>query len=261
MNNGELEKLKGWFDEYVRGYPVADPDGREAYELKMEHSLRVAEHCVAIGKSLDLNNGDIALAETIGLFHDIGRFEQFLCYHTFMDGKSENHARLGVRVLKENDTLAGLDEDERRLVIAAVSCHNMLSVPPDLSLRERLFCRLIRDADKIDIMRVVSDYYESGKKSDFIELNLPDKPEYTTEILDDLFNNQPVDMRKMKTLNDFKLLQLGWVHDLNFPLAARMIDERGSLETIRRSLPASEKIDELLVFLKRHLVSLGSGAC
>lgn len=259
MNNGEL--LKGWFDAYVREYPVFDPAGREAYELKIGHSLRVAENSVMIGESLDFNGGDLALAEAIGLLHDIGRFEQFRRYRTFRDGKSENHALLGAAVLKENNVLTTLGEDEQRLILSSVSCHNMLGVPTDLPRGEDLFCRLIRDADKIDIMGVVSAYYESGQKSDFIELDLPDDSACSTGIVDDLFMGKTVDMKKMQTLNDFKLLQLGWVHDLNFPLAARMIDERGYLETIRRSLPASEKIDELLVFLKRHLASLGSGAC
>lgn len=260
MNVREMERLKGWFDEYVREYPVFDPAGRDAYELKSGHSLRVAENCVMIGQSLNFDGRELALAEAIGLLHDIGRFEQFRRYRTFRDGKSENHALLGAAVLEENNVLATLGEDERQLILAAVSCHNMLGVPPELPRRENLFCRLIRDADKIDIMGVVSAYYESGQKSDFIELDLPDEPVCSAGIVDDLFKGRPVDMRKMKTLNDFKLLQLGWVHDLNFPLAARMIDERGYLETIRRSLPESERIDELLAFLKRRLASLGGEA-
>jgi putative nucleotidyltransferase with HDIG domain len=253
MNKSDLGQLRNWFFDYVNRYSAADPDGREAYELKIGHSLMVVDNCTAIGQSLDLDVGDIALAETIGLFHDIGRFEQFRRYHTFMDGKSENHASLGVAVLRESKTLSLLDEDDQKLILIAVSCHNLLRVPAALSRREDLFCRLIRDADKIDIMGVVTAYYESGEKSEFIELNLPDEPVYSEEILDDLFANRLVDMKKMRTLNDFKLLQLGWVYDLNFPQAARMISEKRYLEAIRKSLPASDAIDELLTRLNRHI--------
>jgi hypothetical protein len=60
-------------------------------------------------------------------------------------------------------------------------------------------------------------------------------------------------MNKMRTLNDFKLLQLGWIYDLNFPVTVKIIKERQYLEAIRKSLPASEEIDGLMVHLNRFL--------
>jgi len=217
----------------------------------MTHSYRVGDNCSAIGISLNFNEGEIAIAETIGLLHDIGRFEQFRRYHTFSDGKSENHAELGVAVLRDAGVLSHLEVDVQELILKAISYHNRLKLPDGESRRVDLFCRLIRDADKIDILGIVSDYYQSDKKSDFIELNLPDDPIYSEEILDDLFKNGLVDMNKMKTLNDFKLLQLGWVYDLTFSLAARIIREKHYLEKIRMSLPES-----LLPHLTAHLNSL-----
>jgi putative nucleotidyltransferase with HDIG domain len=56
-------------------------------------------------KSLQLE-----LAETIALFHDIGRFEQFKTYGTFDDRASENHATIGLKVLKATDILNRLTE-------------------------------------------------------------------------------------------------------------------------------------------------------
>lgn len=37
----------------------------------------------------------------IGLFHDVGRFYQFTVYRTFNDALSENHAKLGLKVIKD----------------------------------------------------------------------------------------------------------------------------------------------------------------
>jgi hypothetical protein len=258
MDADGLKRLKTWFSGYTGRYRDSDADGREAYELKICHSLRVVENCGALGRSIGLDGGDIALAEATGLLHDIGRFEQFLRYRTFLDGKSENHAEMGVAVIRDTGVLAPLAEESRHLIITAVSCHNRLAIPKDCTAREELFCRLIRDADKIDIMGVVAEYYESGRKSDFIELNLPDKPEYSSEIVDDLFNNRPVDMRKMKSLNDFKLLQIGWALDLNFPLSALMIRRKRYMETIRKSLPPSDRLDALLARMNSHLDDLGA---
>jgi HD superfamily phosphohydrolase YqeK len=248
-----------WFIEYTSHYVSSDPVNREAYELKIAHSHNVRENCALIGASINLNEEELAIAETIGILHDIGRFEQFFRYHTFSDGTSENHAELGVKVLRNAPVLSCFEEDERELILKAISYHNRLRLPEGESRRVNLFCRLIRDADKMDIMGIVSDYYESGKKADFIELNLSNEPFYSREILDDLFKNGLVDMNKMETLNDFKLLQLGWVYDLHFSLTAKIIREKHYLEKIRKFLPESTQIDELLNHLNAHLDGLMKG--
>ena len=41
----------------------------------------------------------------------------------------------------------------------------------------------------------------------------------------------------MKSLNDFKLLQLSWVFDLHFSETLRQAKKRGDLFAIARSLP------------------------
>ena len=51
---------------------------------------------------LGLNQEQVNLATAIGLLHDIGRFEQVRLYHTFNDGKSVNHAEIGVKILFED---------------------------------------------------------------------------------------------------------------------------------------------------------------
>jgi hypothetical protein len=54
-----------------------------------------------------------------------------------------------------------------------------------------------------------------------------------------------ISMEQLRTRNDFKLLQMAWIYDVNFPPTFRMIAERGYLETIRNTLPASERIDRI----------------
>jgi len=253
MNNTELQKLKYWFSQYTNQYSSRNSIHREAYKLKIGHSAKVSRICADIGRSINLNNEDIALAETIGLFHDIGRFEQFSRYKTFLDRKSENHADLGVKVLQESQILNHLDIDIQEIIRKAISYHNRLKIPDEESPRVILFGKLIRDADKLDIFDLVGTYYNGNGRSAVIELDLPDEPGYSTEMLSDLFKNRLADMKKMKTLNDFKLLQLGWVYDLNFPITVKRIKERQYLEAIRKSLPVSEEIDALMDHLNQHL--------
>ena len=253
MNKTELHRLKSWFSQYTNQFSSPDSLHREAYGIKIGHSARVSRICGDIGRSLRLNDEDISLAETIGLFHDIGRFEQYRIYNTYLDKKSENHAELGVKVLQEYRLLEHLDSDSQDIIRNAISCHNRLRLPAEVSPRSVLFSKLIRDADKLDIFDLVMNHYRGNGRSAVIELDLPDEPGYSTGILSDLFAHQLVDMKKMRTLNDFKLIQMGWVYDLNFPITIKTVQERRYLEAIRKSLPASGEIDEALAYLNEYL--------
>lgn len=253
MKNIELQNLKSWFSQYYNQFTSRNSVHREAYRLKISHSVKVSGICAEIARSLNMNSGDIALAETIGLFHDIGRFEQFRLYKTFLDKKSEDHAELGVKVIQECQILNHLDTEIREIIEKAISYHNRLKIPDEESPRAMLFSKLIRDADKLDIFDLVSIYYNGNGRSAVIELDLPDEPGYSRSMLSDLFNNKLADMKKMRTLNDFKLLQLGWIYDLNFPITIQRIREGRYLEAIRKSLPVSEDIDTLMVHLNEYL--------
>ena len=52
-------------------------------------------------------------------------------------------------------------------------------------------------------------------------------------------------MENVRTLTDFKLLQIGWVFDINFQPTLECVKDRHYLQMIRRVLPASEKIDTI----------------
>lgn len=209
MNETELKNLQSWFSQYTNQYSSLNSVHREAYKLKIRHSAKVSLICGDIGRSLKLTDEDTALAETIGLFHDVGRFEQFSRYKTFLDKKSENHAELGVKVLQESQIMNHLDNDIQDIIRKAISYHNRLKIPDGESPQVILFSKLIRDADKLDIFDLVSTYYNGNGRSAVIELDLPDEPGYSSGMLLDLFENKLADMKKMRTLNDFKLLQTG----------------------------------------------------
>jgi hypothetical protein len=50
-------------------------------------------------------------------------------------------------------------------------------------------------------------------------------------------------MQQLRSLNDFKLLQMAWIYDVIYQPAFQMIYEQDYLKKIRDKLPASEKID------------------
>ena len=51
-------------------------------------------------------------------------------------------------------------------------------------------------------------------------------------------------MQDLKTLNDFKLLQIGWVYDLNFVPSFQTVQNRKYIEKLEETLPQSKEIKE-----------------
>lgn len=255
VTESHLENLKQWFSGYVKLFYSTDPVVQQAIELKEKHSLSVCNEILNISKKLILSDNNLRIAETMALFHDIGRFEQFTCYKTFVDKKSENHGELGVKVLQREKTLADLNEDTQILILKAISYHNRLSVPEDESPACIYFSKLLRDADKLDIFNLVSTYYYSGnsERSAAIELDLPDTPTVSDEVMMGLHDGRIIGMQHLKSLNDFKLLQMAWIYDINYQPTFQMVHERGYIKKIRDTLPASKKIDQIYYRLLHHL--------
>ncbi len=255
MNSEDLEHLKKWFSEYCRAFTAAGGEDPRPYAVKEEHTRRVCDNIRRVAESCALDDQAQTIAETVALFHDIGRFPQYRQYHTFRDSVSVNHAALSAKVLVENNVLAGLPERNRTIITRAVTLHNVLELPGGLDDDVFLFTRLIRDADKLDIWRVFTEYYvlPEAERSDVIGLSLPDTPGYTPSVLAHLGRGEMVRHDMIASQNDFKLLQLSWVYDLNFPGAFRIVSERGYLDGIARALPQTGEIDKAVASVKEYV--------
>lgn len=195
------------------------------------------------------------LALTIALFHDIGRFPQYARFKTFRDSDSVNHGALGAETLKEEKITEKLASGEREIILKAVRFHNAFSLPKNESEEIIFFTRLVRDADKLDIWRVFLDYYDTPDeyRASAVGLGLPDVPEYTKNILSNIYNKKIIRLIDLKTLNDFKLLQLSWIFDLNFRPSFRLLKEADYIEGIAASLPQTEEIENIAGFLKFYV--------
>ncbi|MBW2593519.1 MAG: HD domain-containing protein, partial [Deltaproteobacteria bacterium] len=218
MKPVELDSLKNWFAGYTAGYLTKNADHDRAIRLKIDHTQRVCQNIIMLARAMNLSENDLLLAETMGLFHDIGRFEQYAVYGTFSDMASENHARMGMRQIAKHKLLAIFTLPEKRLIAGAVAFHNAATLPHGKSHRQLFFMKLLRDADKLDIWKVVTDYYHgsSGRRNATIEMGLPDEPRCSGQALDALHQGRIIRLQNLKTLNDFKLLQRSWAFDLNF---------------------------------------------
>ena len=252
-----FQGLKTWFKEYVLQFSSDDPIVQESMDLKKEHTWRVCEAITDIGRSLNLSQDDLCVAESAALLHDIGRFEQFKRYRTFADYKSEDHAALGVKIIQANQVLRDFEPAVARLITQAVKYHNRATLPAGEEKRCLFFLKLLRDADKVDIWRVVTDYYKNAghNRNKVIELDLPDNPEISNSVYNALMNGKLVQMDDLKTLNDFKMLQIGWIYDINFPRTFQIIKENKYLEMLRDALPkTSTRVEEVYERARTYLI-------
>lgn len=244
MQISDLDTFKSWFSEYTLAFYSDNAEDRRNIDLKVRHTYFVCENIVGIAKEEHLSDNDLLLAETAALFHDLGRFLQYSRYKTFRDGISVNHGRLGAEVLDKENILKNLPLHEQQLIINTVRFHNAFEVPSLEDQQNVFFLQLIRDADKLDIWRVFAEYYKGplDEQPSAVSLGLPDLPDYSTTVLSCLCEKNPVPFSGLETLNDFKLMQLSWVYDLNFRHTFRLMTERAYIRKLAAVLPQTEEI-------------------
>ncbi len=61
----------------------------------------------------------------------------------------------------------------------------------------------------------------------YITHNLTDDGLVSKGLVDHILNKQLIDKQQIQSLNDFKLLQISWVFDLNFSAAIKRVEALG----------------------------------
>jgi len=165
---------------------------------------------------------------------------------------------LSIDVLNQTTVLDPLPAGEKATIIDAIRFHNAPRLPANQPPASMVFMRLIRDADKLDIWKVFADYYRHHQRPEpAIVQHLVDLPTWEEKIVKAIADKRMARFQDMKSLNDFKLLQLSWVFDLHFPETFTQAKKRGDLAVIARSLPdhrilrhaigvISDRLDEMV---------------
>ena len=247
MNNNQIKALQNKFNKYIKSLETTDAEIQWNLQMKIVHTSRVQANIIEICRSLNLSPEQTNLAEASALLHDIGRFEQYLKYGTFKDTDSIDHATLGIKVISEQNILQEVASEEAELILTAINYHNKKDLPLDVTDEELFYCKLIRDADKLDIFDLVVNYYETrdvGNKRS-LELSLPDNGKVSDKVYDALYRGKIVNIADVQNLNDFKLLQIGWIFDINFAYAREKILEHNYIERIFQQINCDRDLSKL----------------
>ena len=207
----DFEEAEKQFKQYVSSYDMKN----ENIKLKLEHSFRVEQESYNIAQSLNLSEEQKELAKLIGLLHDIGRFEQVTIYNTFKDSVSIDHAEFGVEQLIKNNFIRRFISTSKydKIIFEAIRNHNKYSIDSNLNEEEMLQAKIIRDADKLDIMNLLQykPFQLLYKKADISDenqvKNMIDEINEKLGGIDILVNNAALcinEFFKKRTAEDFK---------------------------------------------------------
>lgn len=255
MDQDYLSFCSNWFEDYVNGFHSQERDIQESIELKIGHTFRVCKNITMIAGSLELSCEDISLAEVIALFHDVGRFEQLRLHRTFSDKISIDHAALGLSLLDSSTVLQGLTKRERHILRRAIWHHNKYEIAGGEGSDITFFSRLIRDADKLDILGVITDYFDRREQqpNSALDFGLSEDPGFSRWVIDDILNCRMVKIGSLKNLNDMRLMYLSWAFDLNFPITITSMLERRYLEKLMDALPQDDDVLRVRDHINRYL--------
>ena len=245
-----------WFREYVSSFYGKDDLINRNIKIKEDHTLRVVQNIKELIRSIDADKEIYELSILIALFHDIGRFEQFSSYGTFNDRDSEDHARLGVRVLRDQNVLSPLSDRKINLVLNAILFHNKKDLYSESDDPEMiLLSKLIRDADKLDILKVLTGNYLKPEKlvNPALSLDLPEKKDFSKYAVKNFFKNKPLDNKKIENRQDFKLLLISWIYDLNFDQTLKIIMEKKYIESLFSVLPQNDLLEKIKTHTFEHI--------
>ena len=231
------------FDKYVKNYDMNLPQ----ISYKYYHSYRVMDNMVVLAKNMNFSYADINLAKCIGLLHDIGRFEQFTKYQSF-DDKLLDHGDYGVKIIKELKILSefNIKKEDYDVVYKAIENHNKYAIANNLNKRELLFAKMIRDADKLDILYALNN---SEIKSVIFE----DDSIISDKVTKAFFDNKPIKIDEYFTKNEKIVTIFAFAYDFNFNLSLDIIKYKKYYHKIYERLKDKKKFKIYIDYINKYI--------
>lgn len=255
MTGIQLDQVRKWFEAFAERFRDAAGGFPAPVALKLDHTRHVAENARAVARDLGWSPAEVDLAEALGWLHDVGRFVQYAEFGHFHDAASFDHGQRGADVVRDSGILDDLDPESRAGLLDGIRHHNAKTIPPDLPAPRRRLLELIRDADKLDIYRVVIEglerdgFRELAEMWPHVDLDGP----VDARLLDEIATRRHGDLAHVHSRADFLLLLVSWVYDLRFAPARARARRAGVPDALAVHLPDAPGISAVLDVARRFL--------
>ena len=243
-----LEKAKQEFIKYTENYDLKN----EHIERKQLHSLRVMGISRQIAEGLELSQEEIDLATLIGLLHDIARFEQYTQYHTYKDMLSIDHGNFGAKILEKDISKYIESNKYDNIIIKAVKNHNKFKIEEDLTPKEELFAKIIRDADKIDIFYESVEMFWKGTEKEV------ENSKISEDVIQQINNFSQTKRKKEETPIDNIMRVIAFIFDMNFKASFEILKKEDYINKIinRYNLKdeyTKQKVEEIRIMANKYI--------
>lgn len=219
----------------------------EEINRKVEHSFRVSKLCREIACYLGVNDELVDIAEFIGLTHDLGRFLQWSKYHTFKDKDSIDHAILSSEILFRDGYINRFNVNHKwdNMIKNAIENHSRYEISGDvIDDDELLMAKIIRDADKIDILFSLSNGDIDIKE---------DNERISVSVIEEFLNKKSIKHNLVNNLSDDILLKMGIIFNLYFDISLEIIYKNEVLDKIYDKIKYKDKIEPYYEFIKKYI--------
>lgn len=256
-----IEAFRRRFDLYTDSFGYKDNPALFPLKLKYDHSLRVTEDARSIAKDLGWTGVRLIAAEAAALFHDIGRFPQYRDYRTFFDSASIDHGEASFNTMVSENILenCGLEGVYSMAILDTVRYHNRKNPPENIPPESLAILNLVRDADKIDIIRVINDSVRKGwyENNPEILLGIDVNGPITQALVEEIRETRQASYDNVKSLADMHLVRMAWVFSINYPPSIKMMQDRHLLDVLSTLLPAENPdVKKIRAMAEEHIAEM-----
>jgi len=153
MKSSKVMKV---FDQYIKNFDMNNAN----IKAKYFHSLKTMELAREIATNLEIfNEEEIVICELIGLFHEIGSFDQNPNFHIINDN-NEDYTNKTLETLFTNGLVRKITSETKYdgIIKFAIYSLNKNGYPNNLDKKVIAFCDVLKDAHKLDLFRMVINY-------------------------------------------------------------------------------------------------------
>lgn len=221
------------FMKYVSNYK----EEKTKVAHKIEHSLRVYESIMDYARELGWSKSDVETAGIIGLLHDYGRFEQVRVTGEMQNVETFDHGDFGVKLLFQEGQIKKYTKRASLYptIEFAIENHNKLTLQDNKNPEAMKFAKLIRDADKVDIIYFLGElgiYDEHADDSDI-----------SAEVVSSIKRRSVIRKEDIKTNNDKIALRFALAFDLNYDVV--FLDFKKNIEVYYARVEREDKFKDI----------------
>ncbi len=232
------------FDNFAMKYDLNE----KMLAYKYNHSYRVVHQAEEIARSINLEEEDKDIASFIALVHDISRFKQWTEYKSFNDNETFDHGDDAIKVLYDDKLIDKfiVNREYDSVIKKAIKYHNKAAIDEDnMTIKEKLHSKIIRDADKLDILY-------SFSTNRLLELEEDDN-EISNKVRTSFMKHNNVLSSDCNNKNDKIVLMMSLVFDLNYKYSKERVYNENYINKMYSGLKHKDIFKEFVDEVNNYL--------